>query len=100
MKSFRGGFTELLGGHTAYYIEEPHTALLLRNQSTGDGALFLPSMPNRSEILEKVAQKARYLRDLERSLIATTDPRGTLDRLKRTREELDELLDDLDRSGR
>lgn len=57
-------------------------------------------MPNRPEILEKVAQKARYLRDLERSLVATTDPRGTLDRLQRTREELDELLDELDRSGR
>ena len=57
-------------------------------------------MPSRPEILEQIAQKARYLRDLERSLVATTDPRGTLDRLKRTREELDELLDDLEHHWR
>lgn len=54
-------------------------------------------MPDRLDLLEKIAAKAAYLRALERELVPTPNPRRVLNCLKETRLELDELLDDLER---
>lgn len=57
-------------------------------------------MADRLQLLERIAEKATYLRALERELVPSPEARRVLDTLKQTRLELDELIDDLKRLGR
>lgn len=57
-------------------------------------------MPDRLQILERIADLARQLRDLERELVPAKEPRLVMARLKSVRRKLDEALDDLQRLER
>lgn len=54
-------------------------------------------MPERTETLEQIVAKVRYLRDLERSLGTPAASSGVFDRIEQTKLELGKLLDDLER---
>jgi ABC-type phosphate transport system auxiliary subunit len=58
------------------------------------------AMRDRQQLLERIADLARHVRDLERELVVAADARLTMDRLREARRELDEALDDLQRFER
>lgn len=55
---------------------------------------------NHAELLEKIADQAEMLRDLEREVVKTSDPRRVMDALNETRQGLDELLRERRARGR
>jgi hypothetical protein len=57
-------------------------------------------MRDRQQLLEHIVGLARQLRDLERELVPSGDPKLVLARLKSVRQELDEALGDLQRVER
>lgn len=79
-----------------------YSARLNKSKCQGWRHFFAPSKPcsTAPKSVGKIAAKAAYLWALERELVPTLNPRRVLDRLKVTRLELDELLDDLERQGR
>ena len=57
-------------------------------------------MSDRLQALEKIADLARYVRQLERGLVDAKDARLMVERLYTARRQLDEALDDLERLER
>ena len=57
-------------------------------------------MPDRTEILEQVVAKARYLRDLERPLGTPAASGDVFAQLQQTKLELGKLFTDLERQER
>lgn len=54
-------------------------------------------MTDRLQALEKIADLARFIRQLERGLVDAKDARLMVDRLYTARRQLDGALEDLDR---
>jgi hypothetical protein len=58
------------------------------------------SMPDRLQTLIKIADLARFIRQLEKELVRANDTRLVVARLKDARMQLDEALEDLEKLER